>query len=165
MFHSFVETVQSSLEKLKSDLDKFSNEVRFKAVRAGCVEAAKPFQESFRWVTSGHRSKDEPPVRRDRKTGQYIIRPHLADSIKTKVWRIPDGTGYYAFIGPVAIEEPHGHLLEDGTTLRYHKTGHPTGRGPALHLLRIAYAMGKVQAGQAFERGIKAKLATIAGVT
>ena len=161
MFTTTFEIPPEELTKLNNELDKFSEHIRFVAIRAGANAAAKPFHSAFQ-RSAAARSKREPPLRRDRSTGQYIIRPHLADSITSKVWRIPDGTGYMVYIGPMSKEEPHAHLLEEGTAPRFHKSGHFTGSGPAKHILAIAYTNAKNAAGAAFAETVQSKLAAYA---
>ena len=151
---------EQDVNDFNSFMDQFAEDIRNKVLRSGCKAATDVYKQHFQDVASGHRSKNNPPLRR-LPTGGYAARRHLADSFTTKIWKIPDNTGFVGFAGPASFDAPHGHLLEEGTGDRYTKDGKWRGAMPAFHLMKLAVARGLFQAEDAFFQAAESKLRSI----
>lgn len=149
MFTSSVRFDDSGLQNIHKELDKLSSDLTNKAIRPAVVNACKPIERAYQSQANLHRSSLNPPQRRLRGTNIYVDRPHLADAAATKIWRIPDGTGYVGIVGPQSVVVPHYHLVESGTGPRYTKSGAYRGIMPAFRLMQRAYAQSANEA--AFE--------------
>lgn len=123
------------IRALHSTMDRLSDNLQNQVIRAGVQAAGEPIRATFTQLASRYRGKD-PPTRTLRGTNIKVSRPHMNESIITKLWKIPDGTGYFIFVGPVSIEVPHAKWFGDkAPTNRYTKTGkfrgtHLSGKGP-----------------------------------
>jgi hypothetical protein len=103
----------------------------------------------------------KPPVRRIKGTNVYESRPHLDEVVTSKVWRIPDGTGFVGIIGARSGNARHAHLLENPTADRYTKLGQYRGRMPGYHLLDKAQAVARQEALYQLEATVKNGLANL----
>ena len=168
MYTSTIDLVDSVVRPLNVMLDKFSDHVRNNAIRAGVVAAGKPMAAKFSQLAERFVGS-KPPTRRLRGTNIEVSRPHLKDSIKTKVWRIPDGTGFINFIGPMAIEVPHAKWFGiKAPTNRHTKAGRYTGthlshKGGPANMLQRAFEGSIHEATAAFTQTVKSKIESFKG--
>lgn len=138
MFQSSIKFDDSGIQSVHKELDNLATDLQNKAIKPAVAAACKPIERTYASLVK--RSKLVAPTRRLRGTNVYVDRPHLKDSTATKIWRIPDGSGYVGIVGPRSVVVPHYHLYESGTGPRKHKSGHPTGSMPASHAMQRAYA-------------------------
>lgn len=162
MFRSNSEPIDSALQQLNKELNRFTEHLRFQAIRAGIVAAGQPIKSLFTQLASAHVGT-KAPTRRLHGTNIVVARPRLKDSITNKVWRMPDGTGYVNYVGPVSIEVPHAHWFERGPKNRYTKAGAFRGSMPDYHLLSRTYSGSINQAVTAFESTVKQKMESFVG--
>lgn len=106
-------------------LNRFGNHLKLNALRAGAVAAGKPIKNVLTQLASRYTKFSEAnPTIRIKGTGVEIARPHLKDAMISKVWRMPDGSGYINYVGPVSVQVPHAHWFGDkAPTNRYTRTG------------------------------------------
>lgn len=114
-------------QKLVTSLNRFGDHLKNNALRAGAVAAGKPIKNILTQLASRYVG-DKVPTRTVRGTNVKIARPHLKDAMISKVWRMPDGSGYINYVGPMAIEVPHAHWFGDkAPTNRYTRAGYYRG--------------------------------------
>lgn len=172
MFKSNTDVVNQVMNRVNPVLDRFTAHIRNQAIKAGVTAAAVPLQQVMAALASRYRSDDPTPTRTIRGTGIKVSRPHFADSINKKVWRIPGGNGYIAIVGPTAVEIPHAHFFGDtAPTDRYTKLGQyrgthlggtgpkAKGTGPAM-ILSQTWNLALPEATQAMENVIREKIET-----
>ena len=110
-------TMKHNFDNVVKDMEETRKKVR-SANRAATQEAVKPIASAYE---SGLRKHDTegPAVRK--VNGAYVPRPHISQTVGSKIWRFPDGTGYAGIVGTKSGMAPHAHLLENGTKFRYRK--------------------------------------------
>lgn len=145
------------VNSLITQLNRFGDHLKNVAIRAGAVAAGKPLQQKMTQLVSRFVGKGEALIT---IKGVKVPRLRLSQSIIVKVWRIPDGSGYVTYTGPVSVQVPHAHWFGDRAPAnRYTKAGKYTGThlshkgGPAR-----VFSRTEQEAGQA---GLDAALNTI----
>lgn len=149
---------QTSIQQMNNNLLKLSEQIRNRAIRPAVQAATRPIERSYRNFLRRHRSKKANPVRRIKGTDVYVRRPHLDEVVTSKVWRIPDGTGYIGYIGARSNDARHAHLLENPTVDRYTKTGQYRGRMPGYYLLQQAMNVSMNEARYQLETVLASKI-------
>lgn len=158
MFSSHITPPAEMIGPVLDQLRKLEEHITNKCLRPSVAAAVQPIKDTFRSLAATHRSKDDPPLRKLRGTNVYVVRPHFADSFRTKVWKKPDGNGYIGFAGPMSIEVPHNRWFERGTGVRMTKTGANRGSMPAYHLLSRTVQQSESQAINVFTSTLTSKL-------
>jgi HK97 gp10 family phage protein len=110
-------SLRHDFNKLVEDMEAVRRKVR-SATRAATQEANKPIAQAYENGLRAH-DTDGPAVRK--RNGVYEPRPHISQTVGSKVWRYPDGNGYAGIVGTKSGQAPHAHLLEHGTKFRYRK--------------------------------------------
>lgn len=141
MYQSNIIFDPASIQRINNDLLRVAENIRSRAIRPAVAAAVKPIERSYRNFLRRHRSKIANPVRQIKGTNTYVRRPHLDEVVTSKVWRIPDGTGFIGYVGARSNEARHAHLLENPTAARFTKRGQYRGRMPGFHLLSQAMSV------------------------
>lgn len=162
MFGSKYQPVSDIMQPINKDLNRFAEFIRFKVIKAGVTAAAKPIEQKFTALAGTHRGT-APAMRKLRGQDVYVPRPRFADSIRSKVWRMPDKSGYIAFVGPISKEVPHAHWFEKGTARRYTRTGAYRGVIPPYFILSRTYTGSIDMAVSAFQSVVKSQIENYQG--
>lgn len=148
--------LDTNIDQFVNQLHRFGDHLKNQVVRAGAVAAARPMQQKLTQLASRFVGTKEPTIT---IKGVKRIRLRLSTSMITKIWKIPDGTGYMALAGPVSVEVPHAHWFGDrAPTNRFTKAGKYTGthlshRGGPARIFSRAEAESQ---GEAIDKAITA---------
>lgn len=153
----------SSVNDMITQLNRFGEFLKNQAIRAGVVSAVKPIEQKLTQLASRY-VQDKEPTRHIRGTNIVISRPHLRDAMTTKIWKIPDGSGYVGYAGPVSVLVPHAHWFGDrAPTNRYTKAGkfrgtHLSHKGGPARIFSRAESESLPQAIDNFNTTVTAKI-------
>jgi hypothetical protein len=136
--------LDTNIDQFVRDINKFGDHLKNQVVRAGAVAASKPMRDKLTQLASRFVGTKEPTIT---IKGVKRIRLRLSTSMITKIWKIPDGTGYMALAGPVSVEVPHAHWFgRHAPQNRQHKSGRKTGTHLGKKLGRPADIFNRAEA-------------------
>ena len=146
-------------------VERLSDEVQNKVVTAAADAGGAVIVAAYRQsLQDQHKDGRKAGSFKNSATNKIDNFISAFQAVAKKTLLFKDGNGAYSVVGIQAAPgswkplAPQALFIEGGTEERQHKSGHPTGRGPALHLLEHA-AESSVGAAQAafvstFEAGL-----------